>query len=209
MNNFDVNALKEIVCNNMKKKRFIHTLGVEEEAINLGKMFLPQKLEKLQIAALLHDITKNFSVAEHLLLCEEYGICVDKNHISPKLLHSKTGCEYARRKFGNDVVDDEIYDGILYHTTGRENMTVFEAIIYLADYIEKNRTFYDCVILRNYFYINIDKCNTMEERLDVLRKTMILSFDMTIKGLLDEGKTVDYDTIKARNYFIYNDSYWR
>jgi hypothetical protein len=49
----------------------------------------------------------------------------------------------------------------------------------------------------------------MEERLDVLRKTMILSFDMTIKGLLDEGKTVDYDTIKARNYFIYNDNCWR
>lgn len=209
MNKFDVSALKEVVCNNMKKKRFIHTLGVEEEAINLGKIFLPQKLEKLQIAALLHDITKNFSVSEHLFLCDEYGIYVDRTRISPKLLHSKTGCELARRKFGSEVVDDEIYDGILYHTTGRENMTLFEAIIYLADYIEKNRTFYDCVLLRNCFYLGISNCNTMDEKLNLLRKIMILSFDMTIKGLLEDGKCVDYDTIKARNYFINNENCWR
>ncbi len=209
MNKLDVNSLREIISAFMKKKRFVHTLGVEKEAISLGEIFLPNKLEKLQIAGLLHDITKNLSTEEHLALCDEYGIKINKKHISPKLLHAKTGCELARRKFGADIVDDEVYNGIFYHTTGREEMTLFEAIIYLADYIEENRTFSDCITLRNYFYLKLGECTTTEEKLELLRKTMILSFDMTIKNLIDEGKSIDYDTIMARNYFVNNENCWR
>ena len=31
---------------------------------------------------------------------------------------------------------------------------------------------------------------------------MVLSFDMTIKGLISDGKQIDNDTISARNYFL-------
>ena len=81
-------------------------------------------------------------------------------------------------------------------------MTLFEQIIYLADYIEANRDFSDCVFLRNYFNINIGNCSSAEQRLEILRSTMVLSFDLTIKNLIDEGKSIDFDTIKARNYFL-------
>ena len=197
-----IDSIREIVSNYVCQKRFLHTLGVEKEAYNLGKIFIPDKSKKLQLTGLLHDITKDFKVEKQLELCNEYGIFVDLENMVPKLLHSKTGCEFSRRLFGSDVVDDEIYNGILYHTTGRENMSLFEAIIYLADYIEETRSFEDCVKLREYFYCNINKANNYIEKIEVLRKTMILSFDFTIKNLIDEGKRIDKDTINARNYFV-------
>ena len=86
-------------------------------------------------------------------------------------------------------------------------MTLFEMLIYLADYIEKGRTFEDCVELRKYFYLNIESANTYEDKLEVLRKTMLLSFDMTIKNLLDENGLVDLDTISARNSFVANNCF--
>lgn len=197
-----IENIRDIVRNYVCEKRFSHTLGVEKEAYRLGTIFIPEKAEKLQITGLLHDITKNFKTEKQLELCREYGIAVDLENLVPKLLHSKTGCEFARRTFGENVVDDEIYNGILYHTTGRENMSLFEAVIYLADYIEKTRDFKDCIKLRKYFYDNIENANSYEDKIQVLRKTMIYSFDLTIKNLIDGGKRIDKDTINARNYFI-------
>ena len=196
---YDIEFISQIVKNLESEKRFNHTLGVKEEAYNLGKIFMPGKEEKLALAGLLHDITKDFKLEKQLELCDKYGIFVDRECVVPKLLHSKTGCEYAKEIFGEEIVDSEIYSGIYYHTTGRENMTLFEMIIYLADYIEAGRTFEDCVYLRNYFY---DRINKHEDKLEVLRKTMVLSFDLTIKNLISEKKLIDSDTINARNYFL-------
>lgn len=186
------------------EKRYYHTLGVQREAHALGLIFLPAKAEKLALAGLLHDITKDFNLEKQLFMCDEYGITIDRNNIVPKLLHAKTGCEFAKRLFGDVIVDKEVYDGIYYHTTGRANMTLFEIIIYLADYIEDGRQFEDCVLLRKFFYDNIKKAQSRDEKFEVLRKTMVMSFDLTIKNLIEEGKQIDSDTVNARNYYLNN-----
>ncbi|MBE6673684.1 MAG: HD domain-containing protein [Ruminococcaceae bacterium] len=186
------------------EKRYKHTLGVKKEAYTLGMIFMPEKSDKLALAGLLHDITKDFSLEKQLSLCDEYAISINRENLVPKLLHAKTGCEYAKRIFGEDIVDKEVYDGIYYHTTGRSNMSLFEIIIYLADYIEEGRQFEDCVLLRDFFYDNIRKAQNKEEQFEVLRKTMVLSFDLTIKNLLEEGKQIDSDTVNARNYYLTN-----
>lgn len=202
--NYDFDFFTSAVRALETPKRFNHTLGVQREAYELGMIFLPKKAEKLAFAGLLHDITKDFNTEKQLELCKSYNISVDTGNIVPKLLHSKTGCEYARRTFGSELVDDEVYSGVYYHTTGRKNMSLFESIIYLADYIESGRTFEDCVVLRNFFYDSIKNALSDEDKLEVLRKTMVMSFDFTIKGLIEDGKQIDSDTVEARNYFISN-----
>lgn len=200
----DLVFYEEIVKKFQNSKRFTHTLGVAKEAYALGQIFLPEKSDKLRLAGILHDITKEFSVERQLNLCDEYGIIINKNELVPKLLHAKTGCEFARRLLGKEVVDDEIYNAILYHTTGRKDMTLFESLIYLADYIEEGRSFVDCIELRKYFYKEIENATSYAERLEVLASTMILSFDLTIKNLIEEGKSIDYDTVTARSFFLKN-----
>lgn len=199
--NYDWELIKSTTRALQKDKRYKHTIGVANEVLSLGKIFLPKKLDKLYLAGLLHDITKDFDKEEQLKLCEKYGIELSEN-IPPKLLHAKTGANFAKEKFGTEYVDSEVFSGIFYHTTGRANMNIFEMLIYLADYIEDGRTFEDCVVLRKFFYDKIRLSKTTEEKLEVLRKTMLFSFDLTIKNLIDEGKMIDTDTIESRNYFL-------
>ncbi|MBQ7352921.1 MAG: bis(5'-nucleosyl)-tetraphosphatase (symmetrical) YqeK [Clostridia bacterium] len=201
---YSFDFLKNKINELQDEKRFKHTIGVANEAFELGKIFLPEKKEKLMVAGLLHDITKCFTIEKQIELCKIFNISYNKETLAPKLFHAKTGCEFSREIFGIEIVDDEIYNSILYHTTGRADMTLFETIIYLADYIEAGRTFFDCVELRKFFYDNIVKTKDTNEKLEVLRQTMLLSFDMTIKNLINEQKAIDYDTINARNFFLQN-----
>lgn len=196
-------VLRERVKEYMTEKRYRHTLAVEREVCRLGEIFIPDdphRILKLRCAALLHDITKILSLEKQLQYCQMFDIIVrNGDELSPKIFHAKTGAEIARRDF-SEYVDEEILSGIRWHTTGRDKMSLFECIVYLADYIEDTRTFEDCVVLRDYFYDELDKnCSDKELALD---KTMVLSFDMTVKCLVAEGALIDMDTVEARNYFI-------
>ena len=51
---------------------------------------------------------------------------------------------------------DQVYQAILYHTTGRADMTLLEKIVYLADYMEPNRSFEGVDKLRQLCYTDLD-----------------------------------------------------
>ena len=195
----DLSELREAIRPYLTEKRYLHTLAVEEEAASLAKVYLPEKENKLRASALLHDITKMLSLEKQLQYCGKFGIIVGKDDIlSPKIFHAKTAASLAVEVFPK-LVDEEIAGGIRWHTTGRYGMTLFESIVYLADYIEKTRTFGDCLKLREYFYSELESGRNKDE---VFTDTMIMSFDMTISCLMSEGALIDNDTVEARNYFL-------
>ena len=199
-----LDCLRAAVKDYQTEKRYRHTLAVEREAQSLARIFLPDDENRLRAAALLHDITKILDTEKQLKICAEFDIIVRSEDIAaPKLFHAKTGAFVAKRDFAG-YTDADIVSAVYYHTTGRAGMSIFEMLIYLADYIEDTRTFEDCVTLRKMFYEGVELARNMEEKLEVLRKTMIRSFDMTVKCLIDEGALVDRDTIEARNWFILN-----
>ena len=200
----DIRTLAENVKPYLAEKRYAHTVSVAEEAARLGRIFGFSENDgnRLRASALLHDITKRADHKKQLQYCEEFGIMIEsEKNVSPSVLHGITGAPLAARDFA-EFSDDDILSGIRWHTTGRYGMTVFESIIYLADYIEPTRTFDDCLAVRRYFYDRIGGCTAEKERLAVLRDTMIYSFDLTIGNLLENQDIIDSDTICARNYFI-------
>ncbi len=197
-----LDSLRERVREYLTDKRYAHTLSVEAEAGNLAKIFLPEEETRLRAAALLHDITKRLDLEKQLQLCQNFGIIISNGDIkAPKLLHAKTAAAVAQRDF-SEFADSRVLSGIRWHTTGRTGMSLFESIVYPADYIEAARTFEDCVILREYFYEEISKAGSFQDRMEVLRRTMVLSFDMTIRLLIEEKALIDRDTIEARNWFL-------
>lgn len=199
----DINEIRQWVQSNLSEKRYLHTLAVEREVRVLAKIFLPEKEEKLALAAVLHDITKENAVSAHLDFCKTVGIELpDGIKKMPKLYHAITGAHYARVLFGDIIIDDEIFSAIYYHTTGRRGMTLPEILLYLADYIEDTRTFEDCVSLREYFYNGITEADSQEAKYLHLLKTLKLSFDLTVKNLISENSLVDMGTVDARNYII-------
>lgn len=194
-----LDALREKVRPYMKESRYVHALGVESECEALGELLLPDRKMKLRAAALLHDITKRLTPDEQKKFCDENGISYDKSYLmSPALFHAKTGAYVAKRDFP-EFTDGEILSAIRYHTTGRRGMTLFESIVYLADYIEPNRTFDNCVSLRKFFWDGISSGADAEK---TFRLAMIKSFDMTISDALTDGTVLDPDTTDARNYYI-------
>ena len=87
---------------------------------------------------------------------KKYNIPCDEQTLkSKKIFHQITGAYYVKNELG--INDEEIFYGIRYHTTGRNNMTLFEKIIYVADFIEPNRE-YDIVDeLRHLAFEDLDK----------------------------------------------------
>ena len=117
--------------------RYQHTLGVMFTAASLA-MCYGEDVGKAQLAGLLHDCAKCIPNDRKLKMCQEYGIEISKVELkAPYLLHSKLGAYLAREKYG--VEDEDVLGAILWHTTGRPNMTTLEKIIFIADYIEPAR----------------------------------------------------------------------
>ena len=197
-------SLREAIRPYLKEKRYAHTLSVETEAAQIAKLFLPEEENRLRASALLHDITKRRNTEKQLQLCKDFGIIVGTDDLhAPKLFHAKTAAALAAQDFPA-YADSRVLSGIRWHTTGRAGMTLFEAIVYLADYIEATRTFPDCVALRRFFYENLAFADTAAQKMEILRKTMVLSFDMTIRQLMEDGARIDRDTVEARNWFLQN-----
>lgn len=130
----------EYVAAKLSPKRYAHTRGVVEMALEYAKH---HKLDydEAFIAALFHDIAKELSKEEKLRLCEEYEIELDdfeRKHID--LAHGKIGAVLLERDWG--ISKPAILNSIKYHTVGRLNMTDLEKIIYLADMTEEGRSSY-------------------------------------------------------------------
>lgn len=196
--------LREKVKNEMGEKRYFHTLEVEKMAARLGEIYAPDRIPMLRAAALLHDVTKERTTEEHIAICEAAGLLVLKTERkSPKMFHAKTASLIIPQKYP-EFATPEIISAVRYHTTGKADMTVEEKIIYLADYIDMSRTFEDCVVLRDYFF-NFDfEDASEEEKITHLNDTLIMSYNLTIRGLLEDDKHIDVTTFEARNYLVLN-----
>ena len=134
----ELNIMKEKIQSAIHIKRYVHTIGVVDTGIRLAKKYHGD-IEKVKIAALLHDCAKEYPDDMKKRLCKEYHIPLDdiiKKQID--LSHSFLGAEVAKREYG--VEDEEILNAIRYHTTGRPHMTLLDQIIFISDYIEPNRS---------------------------------------------------------------------
>ncbi len=197
-----IDALRERVRSGMSEWRFTHTAEVEKMAARLGELYAPDKLPMLRAAALLHDITKEKSPEEHIEILLSHGAKVtDFDYASPKTLHARTAELIVADEFP-EFADDELLSAVRRHTTGDAEMNVCDAIIYLADYIDMSRKFPDCVYLREYFWGKEPEKMSEEERIKHLWQTLVMSFDMTLKALIEEGSPVSVETVGARNAAI-------
>ncbi|MDD6160797.1 MAG: bis(5'-nucleosyl)-tetraphosphatase (symmetrical) YqeK [Oscillospiraceae bacterium] len=177
-------TIEELRCvsySMVKAKRLPHIRGTERTAVELARRFGADP-EEMRRAAILHDCTKYMSRAEHLAICDRYGVELDDlERSSEKLLHSKSGAALAKYVFGQN---DRIYTAIMYHTTGRGNMTLEEKILYLADYIEPCRNFPEVGEMRRLAETDLDAAVLMGVRL-------------SIAEMLERNRIVHHNTLEA------------
>lgn len=179
----------EHISKTLPEKRFIHTVEVMETAVSLAKEYdLDQ--DKAAIAALLHDCAKAYTKEQLLKKLLASGIIFNDFDLDyPEIWHALVAPIIAKDDYGID--DLEIHSAIMKHTTGSEDMTLFDKIIYLADYIEPGRKFHGVKQLR--YLVKTD-----------INEAMLYAFDLTIKHLIKEKKLVHPVTLAARNYLLLN-----
>ncbi len=107
---------------------------------------------KAQIAAYLHDITKEKDIEEQKKeIILNYGEKI-LNEYPIALYHALTGALFAK-SLG---LDEEISSAIMYHPCGKPNMTKLEQVVFLADYVCEERLYKECIETRPYALASLD-----------------------------------------------------
>lgn len=133
-------------------------------------------------AALLHDCTKVLNNQRQLIILEKYAILPTETDLkTPQIWHSISGAAVAEHVFRENKT---VVDAIRWHTTGREEMSAMEAVLYLADMLEETRTFPKVEMLRT---------AAQNDLLEGLR----LSLKHTLDYLEQNGSAIHPDTLAA------------
>lgn len=173
----------------LSKDRYEHSIGVSESAGALAARY-GADTKKAALAGLVHDCAKEIDYDEMVKMCERNKIVLDEvARAEKKLIHAYVGAHYAKEEFG--IHDDEIYDAVFYHTTGKANMPLLTKIIYVADFIEPNRTYEGVEEIRKTAFSNIDFA-------------ILEGLNYTIIKTVGKKRMLHPATINARNYIISN-----
>ena len=177
--------LYEDIKNMLSEKRFNHSERVVKRAIEYAKIYNVD-IETVKLVAISHDIAKELSEEENQEYISKYNIKLDDiEKVNKSLLHAKIGAYICKEKYG---FTDDMVNSVRYHTTGRENMSVLEKIVYLGDATEEGRKEY--IVSEYVDLINKD-----------IDKGMVEISKWVMNKLLKNNKVIHLDTIKCYNYY--------
>ena len=167
--------------------RFIHSLNVAQSAAELAKRFGADE-KKAYTAGILHDVMKDKSPEELKGYLEKNNIpLTDVEKSNHKLYHAIAGAVYVKNELG--ITDEDILNAIRYHTTGRQNMSLLEKVIYIADFISDDR--------------NYDGVERMREKAKIsLETAMEEGLQFSIIELSEKLLPIHPDSIDAYNEIV-------
>ncbi|MDQ0158691.1 bis(5'-nucleosyl)-tetraphosphatase (symmetrical) YqeK [Alkalibacillus salilacus] len=165
-------------------KRYEHVERVTETALDLADYYDADRY-KVGLAAALHDYAKHMEVSllKHWIVTST-NLPKDLLQYHHELWHGPVGAEMVRYWF--QVKDKEVLNAIKSHTTGHNQMSLIEKIIFIADYIEPGRNFEAVHEARRLAKVDLNQaCH--------------YSLQQTIFFLMSQGQPVYPDTFQAYN----------
>ncbi len=178
---------RKILQERLTPKRYNHSLEVAKEAKRLAIKYNCDA-EKAYLAGLLHDITKNTPDEKQLQIMRDFDIILsDVEFGAKKLWHAITGAAYVQNVLKID--DSEIISAIRFHTTAKEDMSLLEKVLYLADFTSADRDYDDVDVMRSLVDISLQ---------DALKYALCY----TMKDLVNRDLPVHPDTLKAYNQIL-------
>ena len=182
----EIEQIEQIVKRTLSDKRYYHSVCVMEMCEELAKRYNADILKAKKIG-LAHDIAKEIPDDKKLSYAKANNISIDYiEEKYPGLLHGKIGADIAKKTFG---FSDDMCDAIKIHTTTKENMNVLSKILYMADWIGKDRKFSDTNYLRKLAFKNIDEA-------------IVYAISQTILEKLNKQDLIHPDGILARNFLL-------
>ena len=186
---YEIQKYIDLIKQNLSEYRYHHSMCVAKRAKELAHEYNLDE-EKAYLAGVLHDVCKEKSYDEQIEIIEKYGFELSNlERKNPKTLHQISGAAFVKGELKID--DEDIVSGIRYHTTGKANMSLFEMIIYLADFTSEDRNYSDVDIMR-------------QETNKGLFDGMIYSLRYTIIDIASNNRQIHPDTIMCYNWVLDN-----
>ena len=187
---FNLEEITKDVKNTLSEKRYIHCIGVMEQAAYLAKKY-GYDIDIARVVGIAHDISKEIPEEEKLKYVEQNNIEIDKiESVNIGLLHAKIGADICKKKYN---FTEEMQNAIKYHTTGDENMNILAKIIFVADKTEKNRKYEDLKTVRDLADEDLDKC-------------ILYILDYMLVDNVNKKKLIHPNSIKIRNKIMLDNS---
>ncbi len=175
----------EILKTRLTPQRLYHSICVAEQARHLAEKF-GYNSDRAYTAGLVHDIMRYEPVEKMLDIIEADGqILTESEKQITVTLHAVAGEVYLRKELG--VTDSELLSAVRWHTTGKEDMSLLEKIIYVADLTSEDREYPDVNEVRELAEISLDK-------------TCLRGLSFTIEDNAKKCRPIHIDTVKAYNY---------
>lgn len=129
----------EFVRGRLSGRKTDHVISVGRTILHIApKIGLDEEL--CAYAGLLHDICRALSGDELLERARRYDLPItEAQEKHPMLLHGPVAAEECRRELG--LYDEDVYEAIYFHTTGRPNLRGIGQALYLADFSEPLRKY--------------------------------------------------------------------
>ncbi|PHA00958.1 phosphohydrolase [Bacillus pseudomycoides] len=179
----------EIVKQQMHEKRYIHTIGVMETAIELAKQYGVDE-KKAEVAAIFHDYAKCRPILEMEEIIKRENLPKDLLRYNKELWHAPVGAYLVEKEVG--ITDTDILQAITYHTSGHEQMTMLDKVIYVADYIEPGRKF-----------PGVEEARKLAR--EDINQALLYALKHTIQFLMEKNQTIYPLTFQTYNAVIKED----
>lgn len=181
--------IKDHLKATLKDKRYSHSILVAETAVKLAEVY-GGDVEKAKLAGLVHDCAKYMGKSELFKWTKKTVFEIDEIcENNTQLLHGAAGAAYAKEVFG--IEDNEVLSSVMYHTTGKAEMSLLEKIIYIADYVEPSRVFPGVEDIRELVLKDLDGA-------------ILKALDKTIAFVISKGELLHGLTVECRNNLILN-----
>ncbi len=173
---------EDMVRRTLSPKRFQHTMNVKKLAVRMAQHY-GVDTEKAALAAVLHDSAKELPRTELLQIMQDNAIIKKGTQNRPEpVWHGICAAILAKTQW--NVQDEEILSAIACHTTGKENMSKLDKILFLADMTSAERDYPGVEELRSLEMQNLDKA-------------MIQALKMTISFVEQKNAIADPESAKA------------
>ncbi len=179
-----------ILRKNLSNDKYQHVKKVFQMAVLLNKKYnLKQSIKNLEIAALFHDLCKNWTKNKQLKFVQNHQLDQSVLNTLPfPIWHSKTSAWYLKQALCYQ--NKQVFDAIWAHTSADWKMTTFMKIIFVADKIEWTKTTNGAKKLR-----------TLIQKISFSQL-----FKATLKNVIQtlekKRKKLSPKTLKAQKYYL-------
>lgn len=174
----------------LPEEKYLHSLGVMEECERLAEIYGADK-KKCSLAGLVHDCAKNLTGSQIGWIGFSLDDIKKKDPYcgtNPRVVHAFTGRILAEKRYG--IHDIDVLTAVETHVTGRPDMNLISAIVFIADYTEKNR--------EGEVFEKIRKVLAEEG----LYRAIQVSCESTMEIVTKRGEELDINTVLTRNWSI-------